>query len=504
MSADETVIAVKRFGLGPRPGDLGRLKGPIAPTLLAEAGNTDLDAPLTKLPTGKGLFSGWAAEQEAKKLGNQAPQPSATSSQPATMAPLSAGTMPTPDGGSPTPRKAATSTSFAMLEDSGSAQGKTVKPETPGVGPVAEFVRQTLLGELQARLDWAMAAPTGFRQRLSQFWANHFTVAGPNPAVLVQAGALEREAILPHLTGRFADMLAAVESHPAMLLYLNNERSMGPNSLAGKRQSKGLNENLAREIMELHTLGVDGGYTQTDVTTFAGVITGWSVVGRKGIEGEPGAFIFRERMHEPGTKHVLGRDYTEDGVDQGRAVLADLAKGAPTAQHIAVRLARHFIADSPPKPAVEAIAKAFKDTDGSLTAVYEALLKVDGALTAPSTKLRSPLDYTLAAHRATGGVPDAQAQHRALALMGQQPFFAPSPQGWPDDSMAWLAPDAIRTRLDFADLIAHRAKVDQPVPYCEALLGPILTDETRTAIRQAESPSQALALLLMSPEFQRR
>ncbi len=193
------------------------------------------------------------------------------------------------------------------------------------------------------------------------------------------AGAFEREAIRPHVLGNFTDLLLAVEQHPAMLLYLDNYLSVGPGSrlarMAARRQTErkiGINENLAREILELHTLGVNGGYTQQDVTTFAQVLTGWSIGGNFGRlqDGEPGQFTFREALHEPGAKTVLGKRYSEDGESEGKAVLRDVAAKPATATFIATKLARHFIADEPPPAAVEKLAKSFTKSHGDLPTVY--------------------------------------------------------------------------------------------------------------------------------------
>ena len=365
-------------------------------------------------------------------------------------------------------------------------------------------VRDALLDEVAARLALARDARIGFGERLVLFWSNHFTIAATKQQIGIMAGAFEREAIRPHLGGRFHDMLEAVESHPAMLLYLDNERSMGAASKAGQRRGGGLNENLAREIMELHTLGVGSGYSQADVTSLAQALTGWTFAGPNAKEAPAGSFLFRPQMHEPGLRHVFGKDYALDGVEQGQVILADLGRHAATAQHIATKLVHHFIADDPPKAAVAAVAAAFERSDGDLMAVYEALLKTEAAFASPATKLRPPIEYHLAALRALGVEMEPQRFVRTLALMGQRPYRAPSPQGWPDDSKAWMGPDAIRTRLEFAVQLAARSNEPQPVRRAKAVLGSLLTDETVLAIEHAESSKQALALMLMSPEFQRR
>src|SRR5580693_9330077 len=233
---------------------------------------------------------------------------------------------------------------------------------------VPQLLRPIYMEEATARFKQAVTTDRPFLERLTQFWTNHFAVSVDKNLLLGLAGSLEREAIRPNVLGNFGDLLLAVESHPAMLLYLDNHISVGPNSKAARNVERrhaerkvGINENLARETLELHTLGVGGGYTQTDVTTFAEVITGWSIGGDVGRfpRGEPGEFLFRAEVHEPGEKVVLGRRYADDGFRQGEAVLHDLAHQRVTAQHIATKLTRHFIADEPPHAAVERVADAF-------------------------------------------------------------------------------------------------------------------------------------------------
>ena len=170
------------------------------------------------------------------------------------------------------------------------------------------------------------------------------------------------------MTGRFADMLRAVEQHPAMLNFLDNAQSVGPDSRAGQNRKRGLNENLAREILELHTMGVGSGYSQTDVTRLAQVLTGWTIVGREGKLGEPGAFAFNPNAHEPGAVTLLGRVYGQDGLAQGEAALADIARQGATAAHIARKFARHFVADDPDPALVARLAEVFRGSDGDLGA----------------------------------------------------------------------------------------------------------------------------------------
>ena len=493
MSIDKRALAFRRFGLGARPGDLDKPAGDdVVAALIADVAAATAPGALASLSDSPSLFKALVEMRAEKKaMLAEAPRPAPMTMDDMVKQGAMAARAARPGQAAP-----------------GMAMTGPVVPASPMAAPPPPVppnpTQEAVTAELGARLTLARAVDIGFGERLALFWSNHFTVSGADQKVHIMAGAFEREAIRPHLTGRFHDMLAAAESHPAMLLYLNNERSMGPNSQAGKRQSKGLNENLAREILELHTVGVDGGYTQADVTAFARAITGWSIIGPQGNDGTPGTFIYRRAMHEPGAQHIVGHDYPQDGIDQGMDVLTDLAHHPNTAKHIAFKLVRHFIADVPPPAAVVAVAAAFQRSDGDLNAVHEALLRTDAAFDAPAQKLRPPVEFVLASTRALQANIEPQQFQRALTLLGQRPFMAPSPQGWSDDSKAWLAPDAIRTRLEFANLLSLKVGGSRPVERARAVLGPLMTEETQSTIERAETTEQALALLLMSPEFQRR
>jgi uncharacterized protein (DUF1800 family) len=317
-----------------------------------------------------------------------------------------------------------------------------------------QLYRPIYINEATARLRHAATTNRPFVERLTQFWTNHFAVSIDKIAVLGLAGAFEREAIRPHVLGNFTDLLLAVEQHPAMLLYLDNSLSVGPGSRAAqlvkRRQSGrkiGINENLAREILELHTLGVNGGYTQADVTTFAEVITGWSIGGDFGIggrlsqredKGEPGKFTFRAMLHEPGAKTVLGKRYAEGDQSQGEAVLRDLAAKPATANFIATKLARHFIADDPSPAVVERIAKAFTKSHGDLPTVYRALVDSNEAWSEPLPKYKTPSDYIVSTYRALDLPVDMTRRGLAsFEVLGQRTYSPGSPAGWPDRSADW-------------------------------------------------------------------
>ena len=339
-------------------------------------------------------------------------------------------------------------------------------------------------------------------ERLALFWTNHFTVsAAKGPAVR----AFAREAIRPHVLGRFADMLLAVEQHPAMLIYLDNNQSFGPNSRAGLNSERGLNENLARETLELHTLGVDGGYSQEDLVALARIYTGWTFNAPDVDALFGGRFTFAPVRHEPGPQSLLGRTYPMDGVAQGRAALTDLARHPSTAGFIARKLARHFVADEPPPTLVARLESAFTASDGDLLVVTRALIEAPEAWTTPLAKFRSPIEFMAGLMRATGRTPEAPAALlNGLRLMGQPLWEAPGPNGWPDTTAAWLAPEAMAARLDIAAQWGRRAGGVDPLDLTDQILGPAVSRDTHEMVARAESRAQGLGLLFMSPEFQRR
>ncbi len=371
-------------------------------------------------------------------------------------------------------------------------------------GGAKDELRAVFRAEIGARMNAAIASETPLLERLVFFWSNHFTVSALRPVVRGFVGAFEREAIRPHVTGRFADMLLAVARHPAMGFYLDNVQSIGPNSPFGRRTGKGINENLGREILELHTLGVDGGYTQRDVEALAGILTGWTIARLR--DPNPGSFRFAPQIHEPAEKTLLGRRYAESGVDEGEAALRDLAHHRSTARHIALKLARHFIADAPPPEAVERIAQRFRDTDGDLKQVTAAVIGAAAAWQQPFTKVKTPIELVVAACRASGlkDVPE-QGLVGSLRVLDQPAFIAPSPAGWPDVAASWVSPESVLRRAEWCQSFAGRLPdPPDPVEIAAASLGDALPGETLQAIRLAPDRRTGLALLLASPQFQRR
>lgn len=471
---DKSVLALQRFGLGARPGDLARLQADPVARLLAE-----IDRSIAMIRPGPNLMSSQQAilaveafiAERRKRL---AEDPQASKKRP----------RPAADD----PNRLAPSEGMGMEGgDVPAVQGQLI-----------------YRNEVSARYDKASAAACGFAERLVWFWSNHFAVSiKKSPRILGSAGAYEREVIRPHVFGRFADMLLAVEQHPAMIMFLDNNVSIGPNSPAGARRGRGLNENLAREILELHTLGVNGGYTQQDVIGLAKIITGWSVIDAK-MNRSRGSFSFDPRRHEPGAHTVLNRTYSQPGMAQGQAVLIDLARHPSTARHIAIKLTRHFVADDPPQSLVDRLAKVFADTDGDLAKVSRALLQAPEAWEKPATKLRSPQEFIAGMLRATGTSLEAPQLMRSLLALDHRPWSPNGPDGFPDTVAYWASPNGMRVRLDVASVVARRAEHVDPLPLIGQILGSTTSDETRSAIAAADSREQGLAILFASSEFQRR
>ncbi|MBT8059851.1 MAG: DUF1800 domain-containing protein [Gammaproteobacteria bacterium] len=359
--------------------------------------------------------------------------------------------------------------------------------------------------EAEARTRFALTTERSFHERLVRFWSNHFTVSASKGPVAAIAGAFEREAIRPRVTGSFSDLLTAAELHQAMLLYLDNALSVGPGSLAGKRRNRGLNENHAREILELHTVGVDGGYSQDDVIELARALTGWTVSGPRDNAAD-GKTWFDARRHEPGKRKIMGSSYPAAGADQAGAVLADLARKPRTARLVAIKLARHFIADEPPEGAVQALESAFNESDGDLAQVYAVLIARDEAWQVEQLKFKTPDEFHLSALRGLGARTLQRNGLRAtFASLGQAPFNAPSPAGWPDRADSWLGPDAVKKRFEWSGAVASRMRGrTDPREFLAESLGEVAGNRTRLMINGADSREQGLTLALMSPEFQRR
>lgn len=473
-------LALHRFGLGPRAGSINVIASDPRGAVLAE-----LDKPDAGQAVGYGLLSSTQAARAAFAF-NQSRQAQQIATR---MAEEKRAEEQRAAGG------------MAMNAMEPKAEEPTMAAPQPAAPQPPDPPQQNIFREVKARIDAAMGADIGFVQRLVWFWSNHFCVSAD--VVNNMSGGYEREAIRTHVLGRFGDMLQAVESHPAMLVYLDNFRSIGPMSVAGLINKTGLNENLAREILELHTLGVRSVYTQDDVTRFAKVITGWTLRPMATDPDRGNEFVFNARLHEPGPQTIIGKAYAEDGVEQGRAVLADLARHPATAAHVARKLARHFSADEPADALVERLAKRFRDTDGDLKEIARALVEAPETWDEQRVKLKRPSEWLISAWRAIGVAPEPRRVLDAQAYLGERLWRPNAPKGFPDEQSAWI--DGLAQRLDIAnragELVA--ATVD-PATVLETALGPLASAETRQTIARAESRQQAITLALMAPEFQRR
>jgi uncharacterized protein (DUF1800 family) len=478
----QSEIAVLRFGLGARPGELTAAGDPRAWLLAQIKGAVPLTGNTPLAPSEQIFAAIQAAREQRQEIKREVP-------------------------GSAADPKGTAAAAF---------------------NPVRDAYLPHYRAQVLARAQSAALTSRPFAERLVHFWSNHFAVSADKGAVFGIAGTLENEAVRPHVNGRFVDLLTAVEQHPAMIAFLDNQYSVGKDSdlaeLAGRRDARrafmgqmdqpdkpkrqfGINENLAREILELHTLGVNGGYSQADVTSFAQIITGWSIGGGKGrlAGGVPGRFYFRENLHEPGPKIFLGKTYYEEGQRQGEAVLADLCRKPATAHFIATKLTRHFIADDPPPSAIERVAKAFLKSGGDLPHVYAALIEAPEAWDPDMRKFKTPEDFVFSTLRALNVSPQQPEEvTRTFDLLGQRQYTPGSPAGWPDTSKSWDGSDALMHRVLWASRVAGRFEQGiDPVELAGSSLGGYARPETVTALRRASS-KQALALLLMSPEFQRR
>ena len=473
----EATLTLHRFGMGPRPGSIAAIEADPRGALIAELERPSVsDIAASGLPSSAKAFrtvTDAYAKRQAKAIIAKKEQEA---------------------------KRQQMAEASSMTE--GSAQGAGEMAAKMAADAVPDPGRPIYLEEARIRIAAALGAEIGFVERLVWFWSNHFCISADK--IRSMSGAYEREAIRPHMLGRFTDLLLAAEGHPAMLFYLDQTVSMGANSVAGINRTRGLNENLAREILELHTLGVRTGYTQDDVISFANVLTGWTLVPPGDNPEHGGEFTFNPRLHERGAQKVLGKVYDDETVEQGRAVLRDLAAHPATATHVATKLARYFIADTPPPSLVERMAKTFLDTNGDLKEVARTMVLSDEAWTQPPSKLKRPSEWVVGMVRATGLTQADPARFTdGQALLGEPLWRPPSPKGFPDDEGSWI--DGTGRRLDVANNFAERVagRVD-PQDVIETVLGSLVSSEVKDAVGRAESRQQALALLFMSAEFQRR
>jgi len=508
----QSSIALTRFGLGARPGEIAEVSRDPAGWLQAQIRTSGAPQPQGTFHSSLQRIDDLAAYRDAaqagRRLQTQTPDTMAGTSVP-----------PNPGGRDQTPA-VETATPAQQAFDARQGERRQLIQDT-----AQEFLARTRL---------ACTTGEGFAERWALFWSNTLTVSATKFQSAVFIGQYEREAIRPHVFGPFADLLLAAEQHPAMLLYLDQAQSIGPNSQAGRRRAAGLNENLARESLELHSVGAQAGYTQADVTELARALTGWSVegqggrpsqraalaergadmrrqrpgAGRAGTLDQPGrhGFVFRPALHEPGARTLMGRRYPQAGSSQGEAMLRDLASHPQTARRLAHRLAVHFVSDEPPAALVSALEAAWLSSGGRLDAVARALITAPEAWSATPEKIKTPYEFLTSTHRALGTAPQRpQGLQQPLMTMGQPAFSPPSPEGWPDMAADWAGPDAMVKRLEWASGVADNARgAREPVQIAQAALGGRLGERSLTAIARAESRPEALTLFLMSPEFQRR
>lgn len=352
-----------------------------------------------------------------------------------------------------------------------------------------------------------------FFSRLIEFWANHFTASAAKGAVRHLAGPFVSEAIEPNVMGRFRDLLIAAELHPAMAMFLDLHGSIGPNSRVGKRLGRGFNENLAREILELHTLGVDGGYAQKDVVEFSKIMTGWTV------NRNSGDLRFAPARAEPGAKTFLGQRFGGPRPNETDFVSAlEFVSSHPsTARFIATKLVRHFIADEPPPEAVERLSSVFLSSGGDLPQVYRTLWELPQAREPVGGKARNAFEFLVAALR-TASLSDDELKPlwkngriRANPLSAgaldqfQQPLWAaPSPAGWPERPGDWLGPQALARRLNWIPRLTRHVEDRTAPEFLDRVLGPLVSRRTRSVVMAASNRQEGLSLVLASPEFNRR
>lgn len=488
----EAVIAVNRFGLGARPGELEEAASNPRAWLLNQMKAPQFDTQTINTESAFRQYSSLRANRAKRNKLQNDMQNSMKSRLKSNM-----------QAGDQKQSANAMSTPSMFSNKKSKAAG--------GMTNYSKLMRQTKKQLLTENMWQSVNTADSFSMRLLDFFSNHFSVSMSTVQLNVLAPLLEREAIAPHLFGRFEDMLVAVIKHPAMLIYLDNTRSMGPNSKVGlKRKKRGLNENLAREILELHTLGIDGGYRIGDIQTLAKAISGWSVSSPK--EAQQKGFVYRKDFHEPGQRRMFGKKYNERrATQQGERILRDLARHPSTALFVSRKLAQYFISDNPSDALVNSMEKKWKTTNGDLRAVIITLVEHDDSWQTERQKFKTPREFMVSSLRAIDAKPDApryffQGIINHLTEMGQAPFKSGSPAGYSTYAEAWAGSDALIKRIDWLNkLNSVTPKLNDTVlALSQQLFGDTVSESTLLTIQRAESARQARTLLLMSPEFQRR
>ena len=504
VSLDLGAIATNRFGLGAKNNEIKQAKQQPKQWLLAQFEQSPAVVFNHKLATSDKVLSDFGAYQKAKKAFKKQ-----LKSQPKASMLAAENTD-------------SENTVQATMSESEPSQIKTKKSKKNKANnnkpnnPSKAFYRQFSHDTLQS----AITSDNSLNWRLLDFFSNHFSVTAQGGLLLGLVGTLEREAIAPHLLGSFEELLIAVTQHPAMLIYLNNEKSVGPDSpfalrAKSKKRLKGLNENLAREILELHTVGVNSGYTQQDVTELAKGITGWSVSrpNAKTSATVTTGFVFKNKQHQPGTRSLLGKDFNEAGIKQGEAMLKYIALHPKTAQHLCTKLATHFIQDTPSSELVNHLARHWQQSKGNIKVVMQALINHPLAWQATPQKYKTPRELMISTYRllssektknnkSNKNIPFNKMRH-ALTNMGQLPFKAGSPAGYGDQQQEWSGGNALMARIEWVSQTLSRFQLDA-LALQKIALGEAISEHSFTMIKRAESQQQAATLLLLSPEFLRR
>ncbi len=528
MTLKSRIAAANRFGLGAMPGELDRIGREPRDWLRAQLqAKPDLSA-FAGLPTGLDLLQRRAAllamNRTARQNNSGDGANPAGASRGGSKNPAAVDQMQSGD------QQAWIARTRQGRRGASPAQADAIRAQADGerkdYGVSRLQIARDGLADIAARYRVAATTTSPFVERLVRFWSNHFAVSADKNAARLQAAPMEREAIRPHVLGNFADLLIAVERHPAMLLYLDNVVSVGDDSRmaqfalrraqsgrAANRPDRpprklGLNENLAREILELHTLGVDGGYAQADVQELARAITGWSTPGPRELADAASAFVFRANAHQPGPRSVLGKRYADDGEAQGRAILRDLALHPATARHLSFKLARHFVSDTPPPALVQTMAAAYLRSGGELRALYTAMIDAPAAWSEQARKFKTPDDFVVSALRSgeIGTRLEPRTLIRLLDGLGQPVFTPRSPAGFPDTAGDWATGDALRKRMQAATQLAERVpSARTPSALAASVLGEdAVGGDLGALLRRAGSPQEGFALLFSSPAFQWR
>ncbi|MCP4005619.1 MAG: DUF1800 domain-containing protein [bacterium] len=354
-----------------------------------------------------------------------------------------------------------------------------------------ERVKRMTRHSAAARIVRAVHGERQLQEVMVDFWANHFSVFARKGPIGALLDDYERRVLRPHALGRFEDLLIAVAQSPAMLFYLDNIRSGVPRKArVSKRAPKGINENYARELLELHTLGVEAGYTQSDIIEAARVLTGWNVQRRGTV-----SFKFRSFLHDRGDKNVLGDRVPGSGVEQGLWLLRRLARHTSTARHISFKLVRRFVADDPPPALVERTAQTFMETRGDIASLLRTILHSPEFADPANRKLKTPLEFVASALRTTGGETDGGKRLRKeLALLGELPFMARTPQGYPDEAQEWIDPSSVLARVSLAFGLGRGLGGTR--------LGPTLPSTLNAPQSPGLAGAERIALAVASPEFQ--